>query len=216
MKHIRIQIIIALIVLACGVSLIGAVYRILNSPETLIAPGKVVTSSSPVAAPVQSNVPRMDYVSMPLMYRISYAMPMKNYQTPVAAMQSIGGIYTTSSAHVHAVGGGSNGGYTIATTSHNSSSKGISDNGQTIMPMTNFLTLASSRQIAQPEAQEAPLMAQMTSGPRRAPGPPNIDGPLPEDNQLVEHPLGDAMWPLLVLAMGYIAVNILYRRKRSK
>lgn len=214
MKRYRIQLAIAFIVLACGASLIGALYRVLNSPEKAITSSVVVMPSSPVASPAQTTIPRMNWVSHPLNHPTPYVMPMTDYhRAPVAAMPSIGGLYTTSSARVHSVGGGGNGGYGIATTSHSSSSRGINSNGQAAMPTTNFVAMASQRQVAQPEAQEAPQMAKLASSPRRAPGPPNIDGPLPEDHQLVEHPIGDALWPLLLMAIGYAVYRYTKKRK---
>ena len=96
-------------------------------------------------------------------------------------------------------------------TSHGSSSRGITTGGGSVaMPVTTLVSVASSRQMAQPEAQEAPEVAHVLA--RKAPGPPNIDGPLPDENQLVEQPIGNAVWPLLLLAIGYAA----YRQDKKR
>ena len=88
------------------------------------------------------------------------------------------------------------------TTSHSSASRGINYSGSITMPMTTFVAMASVRQVAQPEATEAP---QMAAPIRKAPGPPQPPGPLPEDNQLIEHPepVGDAVWLLMLLALAF-------------
>ena len=51
MKRFRIQLVWALIVLICGVSLMGLIYIVFNKPEVYINPGIVVTQPSPVAEP---------------------------------------------------------------------------------------------------------------------------------------------------------------------
>ena len=73
------------------------------------------------------------------------------------------------------------------------------------MPATSFVTLSSRRVLADAGAQEAPQMAEMAAAPiRHAPGPPNIDGPLPEDQQLVEHtPLPDGTIALALMVLIY-------------
>lgn len=213
MKYFRIQLLMAFIVFVCGVSLMGLVYVVFNKPEKVNTPGVVVTSSSPVAAPVYPISPRVNLVSPSLIHHTPYVVPMVGYQeTPVAAIPSTRGLYATSSAQVHSVGGGGSGGYGIATTSHSSSSRGIGQSSGTVaMPKTNFVALASSRSMASPEAQDAPQMASVA--PRHAPGPPDVTPT--EDHQLIEHPVGDALWPLLLLALGYVAVIRIGRSRRQ-
>jgi hypothetical protein len=66
--------------------------------------------------------------------------------------------------------------------------------------------------MAAPEASEAPSMAT-TTGPRHAPGPPDIGGgDLPGDHQLTEQPVGDGLWILLLLAIGYMIAKQMTRR----
>lgn len=196
MKRFRIQLVIALVVLICGVSLMGVVYLVFNKPEVYINPGVIVTQPSPVSSPVQplrssSGILR-DY---PFSYTIS---PIPPTPAPKAAMQPSRGLYTTSSAQVHDVGGGA--GYRMATTSGAQPQRGIN---YTTTTVTTFATFASnSRQVAAPEAQNAPEMASLASAPHRAPGPPDITPP--DDHQLVEHPIGSPL--VLVLMAGLYAV----------
>ena len=51
MKRFRIQLVIALVVLICGISLMGVVYLVFNKPEVYINPGVIVTQPSPVSSP---------------------------------------------------------------------------------------------------------------------------------------------------------------------
>lgn len=212
MKRFRIQLVWALIVLICGVSLMGMVYLVFNKPEVYINPGIVVTQPSPVAEPAAPLAPRGGSAPQSMFHHTSYSY---TYHSPETnSFTGTGkGLYLHSSAEVRSVGGGGNGVWAAAGSSGSGSSRGIiytQSTGAT-MPMTSFVAVASTRQVSQPEAQEAPQMARMAS-PKRAPGPPNPNpsGPLPEEHQLVEHPIGDAVLPLLLLAIGYM----IYRRKR--
>lgn len=207
MKGFRIQLLIAFIVLVCGVSLIGLIYMISTKPVTYVTPG-VVSVPSPVATPMQSIHTRTVLnTRTPLLHHSLYITPTVDHSKPIAAVASSHGLYLTSNAAVHTVGGGGTN-MGIATTSHSSSGRGIAYSGSVTMPTTNLVALASSRQITQPEAQEAPQMASLVSGPRRAPGPPDLGGETPPpDHQLVEPPVGDALWPLALMIMGYTVVR---------
>ena len=197
MKRFRIQLVIALVVLICGVSLMGVVYLIFNKPEVYVNPGVIVTQPSPVSSPVQ---PLRSSSGILRDYPYSYTMSPVPYATvPKAAMQPSRGLYATSSAQVHDVGGGA--GYVIATTSGAQAQRGIN---YTTTTVTTFATFASnSRKVAAPEALSAPEMASLVSAPHRAPGPPDI-GELDPDHQLVEHPIGSPL--VLVLMAGLYAV----------
>ena len=215
MKGFRIQLLIAFIVLVCGVSLIGLIYMISTKPETYVTPG-VVSAPSPVATPIRpvySGAQISTHSS--LLHHSPYVLPTVSHtHQPSPASSSSFSLYLTSSAEVHSVGGGG-GSMGIATTSHGESGRGINYSSAVTMPVTNFVALTSSRQIAQPEATEAPQMASLASSPvRRAPGPPNPPGPLPDDHQLVEHPLGDAVLPMLLCAAVYGVWCMVYRRRK--
>ena len=200
MKRFRIQLVWALIVLICGVSLMGLIYIVFNKTEVYINPGIVVTQPAPRGGSAPQSL--FHHTS----YSYTYHSPETNSFTGTGK-----GLYLHSGAEVRSVGGGGNGAWATAGSSGSGSSRGIvytQSTGAT-MPMTSFVAVASTRQVSQQEAQEAPQMARMAS-PKRAPGPPNPPGPLPGEQQLVEHPIGDAVLPLLLLAIGYMV----YRRKR--
>ena len=200
-KEMRRHIVLAIVVAVCGVSLMGLVYIINNKPYIPINPG-IVTAPSPVAEPARPSVERSIIVSRATQHQSYVPMTQYDVMASSTAMPSYHGLYTTSSAQVQHVGGGYGGG--IGMVQQTSSSRGISYSGGT-MPITTFLSMASAREVSQPGAKEAPMMAHVAGGPRHAPGPPNPGGgELPGDHQLVEHPIGDALIPLMLMALLYI------------
>lgn len=206
MKKFRIQLVIAAVVFVCGVSLCGLIYIIGNKPAVYVNPG-VVSTPSPTASPVHPVSP--SYGKPYGLHHGSTLPSVSSTAHPHAWSGASYRLFETSSATVKSIGGG--GGYGIATTSHGSSSRGIiTSSGNVAMPVTTFVSVASSRQMAQPEAQEAPEVAQVLA--RKAPGPPNPTDPLDEQHQLVEQPIGNALIPLLLLAIGYAA----YKQKDKK
>lgn len=213
MKQFRVQLLIAFVVFLCGSALIGAIY-ILSTKEVPIAkPGQVVSVShpSPVAKPSLPN--RAILRSAPIHHRhVSYAAHTSAH-APTMSMQSVQGkgLYTTSSAQVTTVGGGGNASM-LYTVSHSHSRQ--THNQQVAVPTTNFLALASTRSVAAPGASDAPQMASLASAPRRAPGPPDINGPLDRENQLIEKlPIGKP-WVMLLMIVAYACV--LARKKHLK
>ena len=218
MKRFRIQLVIAFIVFVCGVSLMGLVYIFFNQPETYITPGIVVTAPNPVATPIQNVRPHTINVHYPC--HTTYP-PIQSSTNNAVAMPASHGLYTTSSAKVHSVGGGS--GYGIATTSQSSSStRGISYSSTNVampsMPSTSFTALASQRQVAEPEAVYAPQMASLAVAPHRAPPPPNPGGGggLDPEHQLIEQPIGDGIWIMLILACAYLIISGTRRREQFR
>ena len=213
MKRLRMQLVIALIVLVCFVSLIRVVQVVLDKQDTSIAPGVAISTSSPVATPVLSVSSGVELHRNTYGYAAPYNRhTIDNHSVSTPYVSGSTGVYLTSGAAVHSAGGGGN--YVPNATSSASSSRGINYNGVATMPVTNFVALASSRQVAEPAAADAPQMAKMASGPYRAPGPPNPPGLLPEDHQLVEHPLGNILWPLLFMGLVYaVVIRLRCRRK---
>ena len=120
------------------------------------------------------------------------------------------------------MGSGSNCVYaTTGSSSRSSSKRGIQYGASSgVEPMTTFTSMASARQVAQPEAQQAPQMARMAAAPRFAPGPPPPPNPggeeLPGGNQLVDQPVGEGLWILLLMAAGYIGFNYRKRTQRAR
>ena len=217
MKRFRIQLVIAGIVLVCGVSLMGLVYIVFNKPETYITPGIVTSNSAPSEVQLATTNTSTLQENYPPHAAVQY--PSKTYKgSRPMAQSSMHELYLTSDVQVHMVGGGyahhasSETSHSASSASH-SSSRGVnySTTGAS-MPITNFVALASQRQVAAPESQEAPQMAHLaSSNPRHAPGPPNTGddpGGLDPHHQL---PIGEGTWWLLLLALGYAAVKM--RRK---
>lgn len=195
----------ALAVVIGGIWLMGVFYVLSYKPDVYINPGVVVSAPSPVAVPVQSVRTSRRLSS----HNASPATPSFHpiYSPKPVSSAPSHGLYLTSGANVHSVGGG--GSFALATTSHSSSGRGISYSTVNVsMPAATFVALASQRQVSQPAASEAPQMARLAASPRTAPGPPNPTGPLEEEHQLVEHPvpLGDALWVLLVMVILYGAL----------
>lgn len=202
-KRFRIQLLVAGIVLICGVALMGLVYLFFNKPEVYVSPG--IVSNSPSLNSVQLNTSSSPS-RMTIYSRIKpYYPPQYPPRRPEAPMTSMH-IWTTSSQTTHDVGGGFSWG--LYATNHTSPSRGITTATGNTMPMGTFAALASSRPMAQPEAQEAPMMAQLSVAPKRAPGPPNVDD-LTEEHQLY---LGDGHCFLLLLAFLYLCVRFMRRR----
>lgn len=216
-KKERSKWVIALAVAVSGVWLMGVAYVLSYKPEVYVNPGTVTTNVPAIYSPESTPIKVYTPIRSLSRSRASYSVStLRHSHMPSLPMQSIGRIYTTSSAQVHSVGGGGNGG--IYTTSHsNTSSRGIqySEGGNAAMPQTNFIAMASSRQMAAPEASYAPQMARLASGPHNAPGPPNPQDPLPGDHQLVEQPIGDALLPLALLALAY-ALARTYKKRAKK
>ena len=216
MERLIIRLGVILIALASGVAIVRSVYLVMNNKaEKTHASAVVVSSPSPMALPTHSKFSRTGRISWRADYQGSSAA--SNTSLPNITMSPSNGLFTTSRAQVHVIDGGGNTAYATSS-SGNTSSRGISYGGGGVtMPMTHFSALASARQIAAPEASEAPQMAAMASAPiRHAPGPPNPPDPLDEEHQLVEHPIGDAVWPLSILVIGYALVMVLRRRRKAE
>ena len=202
-QQTRIRLVLAGVVLICGVSLMALVYLIINKPVAEVKPSIVVSTPSPVAVPVmntQNMLLRRDR-SIARYTPYNVANPYR-WEGTFSSQTSLT-VYTTSNAAVRSVGGGTNGSaFALATTSH-SSQRGIQ---QGAIPVTTFVAMASSRQVAAPEAGEAPQMAHLASyDPRRAPGPPDLGGDdLPGDHQLVETPVGEGGWIMILFALMYL------------
>lgn len=217
MKQFRVQLVIAFVVFLCGISLMGLIYIIFNKPYVPINPGVVVSHPSPVAAPhlpmrTSSRV-RVETPAVPHIQGIRNESRIEStVSLPATGSYSL---WTLSSAKISDSGSGigSSAGYVApaSTGKHSSAQRGISTTSMSVtMPMTTFVAMASARTVAAPAASEAPQMAKMASA-HNAPPPPNPGG-LDEEHQLIEHlyPIGDAVLPLLILAMGWI----LYKRKK--
>lgn len=215
-KAFRIQILIAVIVFICGVSLISLLYITLNKPVQYITPGVIVTSPSPVATPVQSARSRTMPMSRPI-HQTSHTstLPHSNWRSTSSAPAMH--VYRTSNAQMNSYGGGAGGMGMTGSSTNASSSRGITaSNSSVAMPATNFLALASTRQMAMPEAADAPAMARLASSPNRAPGPPTTGGEGADpDHQLIEQPIGEP-WVMALLALLYAFGRFIMEKKQKR
>lgn len=215
MKRFRIQLLIAGIVLICGVSLMGLIYILFNKPFVAYVPNVSVSAPSPVAVP---HIP----------YRSSFPSKGGNiatrsqsdiHVTNSMAMPSVSPylVVQLSDARMTNIGNGFGGGVGMGSSSGSRRSSHSSATASVGVPMTTFVAIAATRQVAEPEAANAPAMAKTASAPLTAPGPPNPSGPLDPNDQLIEHlvPVGDAMMPMLLLVAVYCATRV-YRRRGVK
>lgn len=208
-KEFRIRMVIALVVFICGVSLMGMIYIAFMQPEEYINPG-IITSASPVASPVQSTRPSSSLFRANGAYQVARSSSTLHSLIPSGTIPTMKGVWTTSRSQIQSVGGGYEIGFNLgmSSNSQSSSSRGIqySGSGSVVMPLTTFMALASSREVASPAAEQAPEMAKMAVAPHRAPPPPPVPNPgggqLPGDFQLTEQPIG-APWVLAFFALFY-------------
>lgn len=216
-KEFRKTLVIASAVFICGVSLIGMIYIAYLQPEEYINPG-IVTSSSPVAQPIQSIRPSALFRTNGAYQMTSQSSSSFHTQMPSTSMPIMKGVWATSSEKIHSVGGGMGGSYGAATNTQSSSSRGInySGAGNVTMPLTTFVAVASMREVAPPAAQRAPSMAKLAVEPHRAPPPPPNPGgdELPGEHQLTEQPVGTP-WVLAFFALIYTISVYLSRRRRE-
>lgn len=200
-----------LVTFICVVVLLNSawgIYFLLYGPKPQPVFTPANTSSVHVSAPSVVVTP-----SVPSAATRSHAMPTytparPSYQARPSYSSNSSGwrVVQTSDQRMQSYGGGSGGAGNVSNGGSNAGKRGISyGSGSVSMPATSFVTLSSRRVLADAGAQEAPQMAEMAAAPiRHAPGPPNIDGPLPEDQQLVEHtPLPDGTIALALMVLIY-------------
>ncbi len=214
-KKFRKQLIWAAVVFVLSISIMSAIYIIGNKPYVYINPGITMSAPSPVGDP---------YRPIGLSYgptvsgRHTASTPYSLASKPTPSTDfSFDGLYLTSKAETHSVGGG-NGGYITMAVTRSTSQRGIvvSGGGAATMPITNFVSMASTRQVAAPAATDAPQMAKLA--PRHAPGPPQPPGGggggLPDDHQLLEHPIGEP-WILAIMAVLYALAQFMFLKRRK-
>lgn len=206
----RVKWVIALAVVTSAIWLVGVLYVISYKPEVYVNPGTVATCVPAIYSP--SSNPIRVYTPLRSRGYHSYSFTsLRSTHMPSMSMSSTGGLFLTSKAQMHSIGGGGAGGGVYATSHGGSSSRGIQHNsGGASMPQANFIALASTRQMAEPQAADAPQMAKLASGPNKISGPPNPGGPLDPNDQLIEHlPIGDALIPMLLFALAFGAYRVI-------
>lgn len=217
MRKIRLYLVVTAIVILCGASIVG-IFRILfGNYDKAIHPG-LVQSPSPVAIP---HLPFRGKRTAEIVVSSASNKPLnERTESSVTLSAHTYSLWTLSSAKISHVGGGTGGAAPSAapSSSGHSSQRGIqygSSGASVVMPITTFVAMASTRQVAAPEAQQAPQLASV--GPRRAPGPPDLGGETPpEEHQLIEHPEPIGSPILLVFLAGLYAIARYWRRNRMQ
>ena len=199
--HKRLNIAVScLVAIVWGVLLYYAL-RPTNEPQKHIAATSSMQQTSNGSA--VSNIPQIKATSLPHHNTVVSSQGSYVQSKPMSSTSTMH-VYETSNATVHNVGGGGGNAGGIATTS-GSSSRGISQGG-------NMVTLSSSLALAEPGASEANEIANVASQPNAAPsngGPRKLPG---HEEEWWLTPVGDAVWPLIILALGYMG----YRWMRRK
>lgn len=213
-KKFRKQLVWAIVIFVLSISLMSAIYILGNKPYVYINPGITMSAPSPVGTPYQ---PFGASKVLPGSGKRGVATSHTFSSQPASSTNvSFDGLYLSSKAQLHHVGGGY-GGYAPMAVAHNTPSRGIVMNGSgaATMPITNFVSMAATRQVAPPAASDAPQMGKLA--PRHAPGPPQPPGGdtgLPDDQQLVEHPIGEP-WALALMAVLYALAQFMFCKRRK-
>ena len=205
MRRLMVKLVIACSLLVCCAALTGLLYIIFHKADVVVTSGQIVSAPSPLAVPA---VP-----AQPIRYTYSIASSRQRTSSfPSTINRSDFRILSTAHVSAHSIGGGQCQGQSF---SSSSTKRGITY-AHNVMPLTTFTSMASVRQMALPEAHEAPLMAKMAASPHRAPGPPDLGGddPPPGDEQLIEHPqpIGNA-WILVLFGLIYMLSVTMNRKK---
>ena len=156
-KWFRKRMVLALVVFICGIALMGLVYIVNNKPYVYINPGIVTSAPTTTTRPIESvRASRQLKPYLPA-HMNSYTRSHRSFGLSMPSVP-MRGMYETSRAKVQHVGSGTNGVYaTTGSSSRSSSQRGIQYGASSgvVMPMTTFTSMASARQVAQPEAQQA-------------------------------------------------------------
>ena len=200
----------AIVLFVCGIvlfnTILGGCYLLLApKPQPVFTPAS--TTGVHVSAPnVVATIGALNTGAR------GHALPTYTAARPsyTAAPNYSGGsgwrVVQTSDQRVQSYGGGGGVAGGVSSGGHSSAKQSPSNGGSVsvAIPVTSFVSLGSSRMIADAGAQEAPQMAEMAAAPiHRAPGPPNTGSdPLPGDQQLVEHtPLPDGTIALALMVL---------------
>lgn len=205
----------AWVISVCALLLINSaigIYFIVSVPKggnSVVAPPAPVHVGSPTVV----ATPNIEHRELTRHITPTYTPQTKpqNWAAP-SNNGSVWRVVQTSDRRMQSYGGGAERGQQTNGTTQKSG-QNVNNN---IAPVTSFVALQARKQLADAGAMEAPQMAQMAALPtRKAPGPPNPPGPLPDDHQLVEHPLPDGMLTLLIMAIVF-AIGRFFAEKYYK
>ena len=185
-------------------------------------PGEVAISAvSPVATPYTPAVPTVSKAPVNILHHPGVSPSMKPTKTAYHASSASGHasarpVYQTSSATVHSVGGGggSAGGY--VSNGANNNARGInassSHSGAIYVPIaSNALTAVGAREAGEVVDQKMGITARRAKQTEDGEFPGGRPDPLPDE---IPQPVGDVVWPLMLLLTGAYAY-VLYKRRKS-
>jgi|GEM_PF-4679441 len=201
MKRYRIHLISGLIIALGAVAIISMVQMFLSPSDSVV----IVERTS---SPAKSAFPMIQSTYRSPFAPTVYSHPSENstLATPTSPAP-VAGLWKTSSAKVTVINSAGIGNTSYTQSSSSSSQRGIGSSFvSSVAPVTSFVAMANTREIASPGATEAPQMAEIQSAPRRGPGPPDIID-LPTDEQL---PVGS---PLCLVALVFCYTIYLFLQK---
>lgn len=221
-RHKHILIGVGVLVAGLWVLLVMYLLRESRNATTEVHPGAVAVTSAPTfnsnstvtlsgSRPSATSLLHHKVPSTPMVYRSV---------TPNQSMSSTSTfhIHQTSSATPHSVGGGGSGSTgVLATTSSSSSNRGIqsttaSYSGAIYIPLaTNAITAVGATTAEEVVNQKMGIIrrARMTNDGEY---PDDREDPIPDE---VVTPVGDVVWPLMVLLAAVYAF-FCYRRRRAR
>ena len=220
LRHKHIVIGVGVLVAGLWVLLVMYLLKASHNATTEVHPGAVAVTSAPTFnsnSTVTLSGSRPSATSL-LHHKVSSTQMVYRSVTPNQSMSSTSTfhIHQTSSATPHSVGGGSGSTGVLATTS-SSSNRGIqsttaSYSGTIYIPLaTNAITAVGATTAEEVVNQKMGIIrrARMTN---EGEYPEDREDPVPDE---VIVPVGDVVWPLMVLLAAVYAF-FCYRRRRTR
>ena len=220
LRHKHIVIGVGVLVAGLWVLLVMYLLKESHNATTEVQPGAVAVTSAPTFnsnSTVTLSGSRPSATSL-LHHKVSSTQMVYRSVTPNQSMSSTSTfhIHQTSSATPHSVGGGSGSTGVLATTS-SSSNRGIqsttaSDSGTIYIPLAmNAITAVGATTAEEVVNQKMGIIrrARMTN---EGEYPEDREDPVPDE---VIVPVGDVVWPLMVLLAAVYAF-FCYRRRRTR
>ena len=222
-RHKHILIGVGVLVAGLWVLLVMYLLRESRNATTEVQPGAVAVTSAPTFnsnSTVTLSGSRPSATSL-LHHKVSSTPMVYRSVTPNQSMGSTSTfhIHQTSSATPHSVGGGGSGSIGVLTTTSSSSNRGIqsttaSYTGAIYIPLaTNAITAVGATTAEEVVNQKMGIIrrAKMTNDGEYPGGRPD---PVPDEED-DPTPVGDVVWPLMVLLAAVYAF-FCYRRRRAR
>lgn len=216
LRHKHILVGVGVLVAGLWILLVMYLLKESHNATTEVQPGAVAVTSAPTfnsnstvtlsgSHPSATSLLHHKVSSTPMVYRSV---------TPNQSMSSTSTfhLHQTSSATTHSIGGGgSSAGQGVMTTT-SGANRGIS--ASSISYGGSLIALSSSTAITAPGASEANELATVAAGPRKV-KQDNAQPPTPLNPFIDPTPVGDVVWPLMVLLAAVYAF-FCYRRRRTR